>query len=220
MSIEDTYTDKILEDGFEHSTYTPLTRLLLSSRYFSHKKISIKMDILNTIIILFSTPLILLLLTFSFLTLRIFTGKSLNNPEYPPVRGTVFSLLFHFNSLYDYLTTIAAKDSTFRILLPSSKSFIYTTEPRNIEHVLKTSFDKYSKGENSREIMADLFGKGIFLSDGEEWRHQKKLASYEFSTRVLRDFSCCVFRRNAAKLVRVVSGFEGRVFDMQVSHMK
>ncbi|GMN52712.1 hypothetical protein TIFTF001_021857 [Ficus carica] len=165
------------------------------------------MDILNTIIILFSTPLILLLLTFSFLTLRIFAGKSLNNPEYPPVRGTVFSLLFHINSLYDYLATIAAKDSTFRILLPSPKSFIYTTEPRNIEHVLKTSFDKYSKGENSREIMADLFGKGIFLSDGKEWRHQKKLASFEFSTRVLRDFSCCVFRRNAAKLGRVVSGF-------------
>ena len=178
------------------------------------------MDILNTIIILFSTPLILLLLTFSFLTLRIFTGKSLNNPEYPPVRGTVFSLLFHFNSLYDYLTTIAAKDSTFRILLPSPKSFIYTTEPRNIEHVLKTSFNKYPKGDNTPEITADLFGEGIFLADGEAWRHQRKLASSEFSTRVLRDFSCIVFRRNAAKLARVVSGFEGRVFDVQVSHIK
>ncbi|GMN22322.1 hypothetical protein TIFTF001_050195 [Ficus carica] len=68
--------------------------------------------------------------------------------------------------------------------------------------------------------MADLFGQEIFLADGEAWRHQRKLASSEFSTRVLRDFSIIVFRSNAAKLVRVVSGFEGRVFDMQVSHIK
>lgn len=67
-------------------------------------------------------------------------------------------------------------------------------------------------------IMRDLFGDGIFAVDGEKWRHQRKLASYEFSTRVLRDFSTNIFRVNAAKLVSKisVSAVAGEVIDLQV----
>lgn len=70
--------------------------------------------------------------------------------------------------------------------------------------------------------MYDIFGQGIFIVDGEKWRHQRKLSSYEFSTRVLRDFSCSVFRRSAARLVKVVSEFSDSngVFDMQVRNLK
>lgn len=65
--------------------------------------------------------------------------------------------------------------------------------------------------------MTDLFGNGIFAVDGVKWKQQRKLASFEFSTRVLRDFSCTVFRNNAAKLVGVVSEFAnyGNFFDIQ-----
>ncbi|KAL6126019.1 hypothetical protein ACLB2K_074070 [Fragaria x ananassa] len=65
--------------------------------------------------------------------------------------------------------------------------------------------------------MGDTFGHGIFVVDGEKWRQQRKLASLEFSTRILRDFSCSVFRRNAAKLVKVIHEFADSscAFDMQ-----
>ncbi|PON40898.1 Cytochrome P450, E-class, group I [Trema orientale] len=171
--------------------------------------------------LLWSSPLILIFLTFCFITLRIFTGKSLMNPEYPPVKGTLFNLIFHYNELHDYLTRLARENPTFRLLTPA-QSYVYTADPRNVEHVVKSGFGKFSKGDRSREIMADLFGRGIFLADGEDWKQQRKLASFEFSTRVLRDFSCSVFRTNAAKLVRVVSDFSvaGRAFDMQGLLMK
>ncbi|KAJ6851238.1 cytochrome P450 704C1-like isoform X1 [Iris pallida] len=70
--------------------------------------------------------------------------------------------------------------------------------------------------------MSDLFGEGIFAVDGEKWRHQRKLASYEFSTRVLRDFSSSVFRVNGAKLAKVISeaASSSTVFDMQNLLMK
>lgn len=99
---------------------------------------------------------------------------------------------------------------------------MYTTDIRNIEHVLKTNFDKYTKGKYNQDILTDLFGKGIFTVDGDKWRQQRKLASFEFSTRVLRDFSCSVFRRNAAKLVRVVSemAIADQIFDMQDTLMR
>ncbi|KAL5539957.1 hypothetical protein UlMin_043880 [Ulmus minor] len=174
------------------------------------------MSILFIISPFISISLISLFLTLFFLILRIFANKSINNPKYPPVKGTVLNLLFHYTKLYDYLTTIATEHSTFRILAPA-QSYVYTTDTRNIEHVLKTKFDKYSKGENNKDFMSDLFGEGIFVVDGEKWRQQRKLASLEFSRRVLRDYSSSVFRRNAAKLVRTIFGFAmaDQFFDMQ-----
>ncbi|KAI9086167.1 hypothetical protein K1719_031888 [Acacia pycnantha] len=55
------------------------------------------------------------------------------------------------------------------------------------------------------------------MVDGEKWKKQRKLASYEFSSRVLRDFSSSAFRTKVAKLVRLVSRFseKSQVFDMQ-----
>ncbi|CAN6729151.1 unnamed protein product [Malus baccata var. baccata] len=137
-----------------------------------------------------SFSVLFVILTFCFLLLKIFTGKSIRNPIYPPVKGTVFDQLFYFNKLYDYQT----------------------------EHVLKTNFAKYSKGKYNQDIVSDVFGQGIFVVDGEKWKQQRKLASFEFLTRVLRDFSCSVFRRNFAKLVRVVSEILGskQSFDMQM----
>lgn len=53
--------------------------------------------------------------------------------------------------------------------------------------------------------MSDLFGNGIFVVDGAKWSHQRKLASLEFSTKVLREFSSVIFKSNTAKLVKKIS---------------
>ncbi|XP_024019051.1 cytochrome P450 704C1 [Morus notabilis] len=161
--------------------------------------------LIYTILTFISISLLFLLLIFCFLIISIFIGKSMNDPSYPPVKGTVFNQLFYFNKLYDYLASFAAKSPTYRLLGPE-QSEVYTTDPRNVEHILKTNFDKYSRGQHEQDIMTDLFGEGIFAVNGEKWKQQRKLASVEFSARVLRDFSCSVFRRNASKLVRAVSG--------------
>lgn len=60
------------------------------------------------------------------------------------------------------------------------------------------------QGGYNRSVMKDLFGEGIFAVDGKKWHHQRKLASYEFSAKILRDFSCSVFQSNAAKLASKV----------------
>ena len=125
------------------------------------------MDIFNVVFTFISISLISIFLTLSFLILRLYTGKSINNPAYPPVKRTVFHQLFYFNKLFDYHTKVATKYSTFRLLAPE-QSEVYTTDPRNIEHVLKTNFDKYSKGEYNQDIIRDLFGYGIFVVDGEK----------------------------------------------------
>ena len=62
------------------------------------------------------------------------------------------------------------------------------------------------QGAFNYENMTDLLGDGIFAVDGDKWRQQRKMASYDFSTRALRDFSGAVFKRNAVRLAGVVSG--------------
>ncbi|KAF5732971.1 cytochrome P450 704C1-like protein [Tripterygium wilfordii] len=168
-----------------------------------------------------ATPLVLFVSCCLHLLLHVFSNQAINNPQYPPVKGTVFHQLIYFKKLYDHQTEVSRKHPTFRLLGPG-QSVAYTTDPRNIEHVLKTNFDKYSKGKYNQEILSGLFGDGIFAVDGDKWRQQRKLASFEFSTRVLRDFSCSVFRTNAAKLVRVVSNLAiaGQSFDIQDIFMR
>ncbi|KAJ7514493.1 hypothetical protein O6H91_23G046200 [Diphasiastrum complanatum] len=53
--------------------------------------------------------------------------------------------------------------------------------------------------------MEVFLGDGIFNSDGEIWKRQRKTASFEFSSKNLRDFSTVVFRRHALQLSQIVS---------------
>ncbi|KAL5727884.1 hypothetical protein ACHQM5_001028 [Ranunculus cassubicifolius] len=121
----------------------------------------------------------------------------------PVIVGPIINQLIYFKTLYDYLTDHGRKNHSFRFITPT-ESEIYIIDPANVEYILKTNFSNYTKGRYNYSIMKDLFGDGIFAVDGEKWRHQRKLASHEFSTKVLRDFSSAVFQSNAAKFVGTI----------------
>ncbi|KAL2892375.1 hypothetical protein RDABS01_008284 [Bienertia sinuspersici] len=141
------------------------------------------MDLFSAIFTFIASAIVLILTLILALIIKIYSGKSIRSLNYPPVDGTVFHQLFYFNRLYDHQTGTARKHPTFRLLAPDQSEF-YTTDVRNIEHILKTSFDKYAKGKYNRDILRDLFGEGIFAIDGDRWKQQRKLASFEFSTRI------------------------------------
>ena len=81
------------------------------------------------------------------------------------------------------------------------------------------SFSNNLQGWHSYSILKDLLGDGIFAVDGDKWREQRKLSSHEFSTRVLRDFSSVVFRKNAAKFAHILTELvkSNKIVDIQVS---
>ncbi|XP_072963443.1 cytochrome P450 704C1-like isoform X1 [Typha angustifolia] len=130
--------------------------------------------------------------------------RSRTRNRYPPVAGTVFHQLYNVRRLHDYHTDLSRKHKTFRLLAPFRHQ-IYTTDPAVVEHILKANFSNYGKGEFNYVTTKDLFGDGIFAVDGDKWRQQRKLASFEFSTRVLRDSSGAIFIKNAAKLAHLIS---------------
>ncbi|PWZ36519.1 Cytochrome P450 704C1 [Zea mays] len=158
--------------------------------------------------------LILALILVLYLALRRRGGGK--NRSYPPVAGTVLHQLFNFGRLMEYQTALSRRYRTFRMLTPTC-SYIYTVEPANVEYILKTNFGNYGKGSTLHELSEDLLGDGIFNVDGAKWRHQRKVASHEFSTRVLRDYSTGVFRDTAAELAGIVAAAAaaGEKLDMQ-----
>jgi cytochrome P450 len=124
--------------------------------------------------------------------------------KYHPVAGTVFNQMMNFNRLHHYMTDLARKYKTYRLLNPF-RNEVYTAEPCNVEYILKTNFDNYGKGLYNYHNLKDLLGDGIFTVDGEKWREQRKISSHEFSTKMLRDFSTLIFRKNAVKVANIVS---------------
>ncbi|KMT00143.1 hypothetical protein BVRB_1g019640 [Beta vulgaris subsp. vulgaris] len=164
-------------------------------------------------------PAILTFLGIKWLTNKLFQNHG--NKKYHPIAGTMFHQLINFKRLHHYMTNLAAKYKTYRLLTPF-RSEIYTSDPANVEYILKTNFDNYGKGEYNYGNLSDLLGDGIFAVDGEKWRHQRKVSSYEFSTRVLRDFSSKIFRKNVVKLAKIIADAanSNQIMDIQDLFMK
>ncbi|KAL6127816.1 hypothetical protein ACLB2K_071177 [Fragaria x ananassa] len=143
------------------------------------------------------------------------------NKRYPPVVGTVLHQLSHRRTLHHYHTELASKYKTYRIL-DFFKYAVYTADPANVEHILKTNFGNYGKGSYVYNLITDSMGDGIFAVDGEKWRHQRKASSSQFSTKVLRDFSSDIIKTTAVKLCSIIheAAVCDKSIEMQVLFMK
>ncbi|MCD7445866.1 hypothetical protein HAX54_015590 [Datura stramonium] len=152
-----------------------------------------------------SIPTILTITTLAIILAAacVFKGSA-NKGKCHPVAGTVIDQLLNFNRLHDYMIEMATKYKTYRILNLFHNE-VYTSDPANVEYILTTNFPNYVKGWRHYEKLRDLLGDGIFTVDGEKWRNQRKISSYEFTTKNLREFSSAVFKISAVKLARKVS---------------
>ncbi|CAA7391776.1 unnamed protein product [Spirodela intermedia] len=124
--------------------------------------------------------------------------------RYAPLVGSILNQAINFPRIHDYHTDQARRFKCFRLFHPS-RGYVYLADPRDVEYILSTNFANYGKGSYNRDNLEDLLGDGIFGVDGEKWRHQRKLASHEFSTRNLRDYSSNIFKQDAVRLAKVIS---------------
>ncbi|KAG0624873.1 hypothetical protein M758_2G010800 [Ceratodon purpureus] len=126
-------------------------------------------------------------------------------PKDWPIIGATIETLRHFDTMHDWILSYFQKGlKTFRLTLPGSIR-TYTVDPANVEYILKTNFSNFPKGETYHRCMETLLGNGIFNADGDDWRHQRKTASFEFASRVLRDYSTVIFRDNALKVAEILA---------------
>lgn len=107
-----------------------------------------------------------------------------------PLFHNTFDIVFRYpGRIYDFLLdeTRKQKGQLWRVKVAGRPVTIVLTSPEAFEHVLKTKFDDFGKGEINATTLYDVLGKGIFAVDGVLWMHQRKTASHLFSLQMMRD---------------------------------
>ncbi|KAJ7563655.1 hypothetical protein O6H91_03G119000 [Diphasiastrum complanatum] len=131
-------------------------------------------------------------------------GKShVEGPFRWPVVGAYFEAKRNLWRLHDWNLSYFRRSKTILIDFGLFVN-VLTVDPKNVEYMLSTNFLNYPKGRTFCERFSDWLGNGILNADGEIWKRHRKIASYEFSPRKLRDFSCTVFREDALKFARIL----------------
>ncbi|KAK9269556.1 hypothetical protein L1049_001332 [Liquidambar formosana] len=107
-----------------------------------------------------------------------------------PIVGTLPEFLRFRHRFLDWTTDVLSlcPTNTSVYYRPGSDQGLITANPLNVEHMLKTNFENYPKGDQFITVLEDFLGRGIFNSDGELWKIQRKTASYEFNTKSLANF--------------------------------
>ncbi|KAI8348322.1 cytochrome P450 [Mortierella sp. GBAus27b] len=130
-----------------------------------------------------------------------------------PLVGNLFQIWrFKDDVLTFYLQQVKKHGKVFTFTMPGIGRVIQITSPELIEYVQKGNFDNYSKSDPGG-VSTDLFGHGIFVSNGAEWRMQRKTASNVFTTRLFRDLVQSAFKEAAHELGDNLVKFERRSTD-------
>ncbi|CAG8802027.1 13607_t:CDS:2, partial [Dentiscutata erythropus] len=112
----------------------------------------------------------------------------LKGPRGFPILGNFISLLRSKGYMYYVLDLIDKYGPVFTFSIPQKGRFILINDPQLLEHMLKTNFECFEKGDILHELLYDLFGDGIFGVDRYQWKFQRRVLSYLFQERNFRDF--------------------------------
>lgn len=105
----------------------------------------------------------------------------------------------------------------YSFTLPGLGRLIDISRPDWIEHVQKTNFHGYVKGESFHNMMKDVLGSGIFNVDGEQWKTQRKLAARIFTVKAFSNIITSVMHEDTEQLDRILAekAESGEAFNIQ-----
>ena len=107
-------------------------------------------------------------------------------PQYLPVRLPLRALLdaLHGNALAAFPPEAFSEDMLVQTFF--GRRHVIVSRPDAIHHVLVDHPENYARAEAATRILRPMFGRGLFLSTGEDWRHQRRTAAAGFAPRAVR----------------------------------
>ncbi|CAI9763437.1 unnamed protein product [Fraxinus pennsylvanica] len=94
-----------------------------------------------------------------------------------PAFGMLPVLLYKVGRIHDFCTEVlrATKRGTFRFN-PwfVNMEMLATVNPANVHYIMSANFQNFPKGPKFKEIF-DILGDGIFNSDSDSWKNQRKI---------------------------------------------
>ncbi|KAF9214696.1 hypothetical protein BGZ59_003184 [Podila verticillata] len=102
------------------------------------------------------------------------------------------------------------------ISVPNVGRLIQGDTPEPVDYVLRTNFWDYEKSDLLRGILGDIFGTGITIADGHNWRFQRKMITRLFNVSAFREHVSDVFVAKGQKVVEYLgkAADEGTVADI------
>ncbi|KAM3288266.1 cytochrome 94C1 [Capsicum chacoense] len=120
-----------------------------------------------------------------------------------------------FINLCDWYTYLLKKSPTRTIAIHVLGNII-TSNPQNVEYMLKTRFENYPKGRTFSTILGDFLGRGIFNVDGDLWKFQKRMSSLELGKVSIRSYAFEVVKNEIDKrLLPLLDDKQVGVLDFQ-----
>ncbi|KAG8373295.1 hypothetical protein BUALT_Bualt11G0009100 [Buddleja alternifolia] len=95
-----------------------------------------------------------------------------------PLVGMLPVLLVNVGQIHDNCTDFLRKSrGTFRFQGPwfTNMEMLATADPANIHYIMSANFQNFPKGPKFRELF-DVLGDGIFNSDSDSWKCQRRVA--------------------------------------------
>ncbi|XP_066312747.1 cytochrome P450 CYP94D108-like [Miscanthus floridulus] len=137
-----------------------------------------------------------------------------------PLLGTLPHFLKNHHRFLEWTTDILTRDPTHTMSVKALglTGVAITASPANVEHIVKTNFANYPKGELAISRIEDFLGHGIFNSDGDQWLRQRRAASYEFGRRSLRSLVVNAARFEVTERLLPLldrASRDGRTLDLQ-----
>lgn len=141
--------------------------------------------------------------------------KPLPGPWGVPVLFNLPQALYH-NWKEDALLDVVAGHEKFgrsyMVRIPPM-TIVFSTHPEDVSHVLKDNFDNWVKSSVLAALFEELFGRGIFVVNGEDWLLQRKSASHAFRVKDI-ERSLEVFARVSRDVVRELDARAGGEADV------
>ncbi|KAG8370767.1 hypothetical protein BUALT_Bualt13G0017700 [Buddleja alternifolia] len=132
------------------------------------------------------SPLLLLFIFAYFKT----TSTNKNLPKSYPIFGSIFTITKNKHRRVQWISELVTStpNLTFTLHRPFGYQQIFTANAANVQHMLKSHFHNYHKGDVFRSTLRDFMGDSIFNADGDIWKFQRQVSSHQFNTKSLRRF--------------------------------
>ncbi len=83
------------------------------------------------------------------------------------------------------------------------RSQILLNDPAAIRHVLLGNHENYQRSAPTRRVLRPVLGEGLFLAEGEAWRHQRRVIAPSLAPRVMPILVRHVLRVTQARLAEL-----------------
>lgn len=105
-----------------------------------------------------------------------------------PLIGNMLDFIKNRNRFIDWTTELLLSSPTNTTVLrrPGIPPTVMTADPSNVEHIVKTNFGIYPKGERFTSVLRDVFGDTLFTFDGDLWKENRRNAAQQLSSNAVR----------------------------------